>query len=125
MVKCLLQQTSSRFHNKTANCALTSKKQAFCTETSTYQAVNTTPFSMPKPSVFGILKVLIINTRFPAKTLPLIQTKKKTPFALIRKVGNFAGLGSQVHRTCSQDFTTSEHGIMTRPCQAFSSASTR
>ena len=41
------------------------------------------------------------------------RRKNATPFALIRKVGDFAGLGSQVHRTCSQATDTLEQGTWT------------
>ncbi len=34
--------------------------------------------------------------------LSLVRKNEARTFALIRKVGDFSGLGSQVHRTCSQ-----------------------
>ena len=102
-------------------------KQATCEETETYHPDRTAPSKVQKSLFFNNRKMLIINTCFLAKTshTPQALIERKTPFALIRKVRDFAGLGSQVHWTCSQDFTTSEPAIMTAICPVFSSPSTR
>ena len=43
--------------------------------------------------------------RIPLKTIK--YNEQRDALALIRKVGDFAGLGSQVHRTCSRATATS------------------
>ena len=50
--------------------------------------------------------------------------KEKDSLRLNPQSGDFAGLGSQVHWTYSQDFTTSVPATTTPPCRASSSQST-
>ena len=54
------------------------KNILLCKPVATYQTIKTGHSTMPKSTFFGILKVLIISTRFPAKIFHPSPAKKGT-----------------------------------------------